>query len=385
MNNQQGREMKRIAILLTTCLVYCISGYMSEVQAQKYTFYVAAESDDKVYRVSFDAESGQSEIENSITVGEYPTENEGPHGIGVDPGGEYWYVSLGHGMPFGHLYKYELGTDKVVSRTELGMFPATLDISAETGWVYVVNFNLHGPHEPSSLSIVDGKTMEEIERVETGVMPHGSRLNSDGTLQYHVSMMTDELYEIDAITMEVSRVLSLGESGDNEHHSGHSNMSHESEPLVKPTWASPHPDKAEIYVAGNGNDHIYIIDSENWEIKEKWETPGIGPYNLEPTHSGDKLVVSYKGEGATGVWDLKTGEQLAKIENSRKVTHGMVITPDDRFAFVTAEGVGAESGVVDIIDLKTLKIVDTVEVGKQAAGIAFWKMEQSSAREGASR
>lgn len=376
--------MKRITIILGTGLILFVSGLFTGLKAQKYTFYVAAESDDKVYRVSFNAEAEQSEIEKTITVGEYPTENEGPHGIGIDPDGKYWYVSLGHGMPFGHLYKYELGSDKVIGRTELGMFPATLDVSAETGWVYVVNFNLHGPHEPSSVSIVDGATMEEIERVETGIMPHGSRLSSDNSRQYHVSMMTDELYELDAFAMEVNRVLSLSDSEENDQHvnnrehSNHEEMNHKTEPEVKPTWASPHPERAEVYVAGNGNDRIYVVDTDIWTIRDIWETPGKAPYNLEPTHSGDKLVVSYKGEGATGIWDVESGEQLAKIENSRKVTHGMVISPDDRFAFVTAEGVGGESGVVDIINLETLEIVDTVEIGKQAAGIAFWKMEQDT-------
>ena len=381
--------MKRLLIsALFTSLLLCLT--TSQLQAQQYKFYVAAESEDKVFRVSFDAETESSTIENTILVGEFPTENEGPHGIGVDPSGDYWFVSLGHGIPYGHLYKYETGTDRKVGRVELGMFPATLDISPATGWVYVANFNLHGPHEPSSVSIVDGATMDEIERIETGVMPHGSRLNSDGTMQYHVSMMTDELYELDAINMSVSRVLNL--SGDDsgtemnqgahhvENESGHDAAMHSNEgphqPKVKPTWASPSPDMPHVYVAGNGNDKIYVVNSDSWMVSDVWESPGKAPYNLEPTHAGDRLIVTYKGEGAVGIWDIESGEQLKKISTSRKVTHGVVIAPDDRYAFVSSEGIGGESGTVDIIDLQTLEIVDVVEVGKQAAGIAFWKMEE---------
>lgn len=362
-----------------------------QLQAQQYKFYVAAESEDKVFRVSFDSETETSTIENTILVGELPTENEGPHGIGVDPSGNYWFVSLGHGMPYGHLYKYEIGTDRKIARTELGMFPATLDISAATGWVYVANFNLHGPHEPSTVSVVDGATMDEIERIETGVMPHGSRMNADGTMQYHVSMMTDEVYELDAISMSVNRVLKLsdGDSSMGEDHGmHHSDSGSESathmgmdsdhgthQPAVKPTWASPNPERPHVYVAGNGNDKIYVIDTDTWTVSDVWDTPGKAPYNLEPTHSGDRLVVTYKGEGAVGIWDIESGEQLKKIPNSRKVTHGVVISPDDRYAFVTSEGIGGESGTVDIVDLESLEIVETVEVGKQAAGIAFWKIE----------
>ena len=381
--------MKRFFISTVFTSVLCFLSV--QLQAQQYKFYVAAESEDKVFRISFDSETETSTIENTILVGEFPTETEGPHGIGVDPSGDYWFVSLGHGIPYGHLYKYEIGTDRKIARTELGMFPATLDISKATGWVYVVNFNLHGPHEPSSVSVIDGATMDEIERIETGVMPHGSRMNADGTLQYHVSMMTDEVYELDAISMSVNRVLKLSdsESGMGEdlgmHHSDSdsepaADMGMDSDhglhqPAVKPTWASPNPERSHVYVAGNGNDKIYVIDTETWTLSNVWDSPGRAPYNLEPTHRGDRLVVTYKGDGAVGIWDIESGEQLKKIQNSRKVTHGVVISPDDRYAFVTSEGIGGEAGTIDIVDLESLEIVDTVEVGKQAAGIAFWKIE----------
>lgn len=375
--------MKKLLSIALLSLFLLADG--KQLFAQEYKFYVAAESEDKVFRVSFDAETNTSTIENTILVGEFPTENEGPHGIGVDPSGDYWFVSMGHGMPYGHLYKYEIGTDRKLSRVELGMFPATLDISPATGWVYIANFNLHGPHEPSTVSIVDGSTMDEIERIETGIMPHGSRLNSEGTMQYHVSMMTDELYEIDAINMEVNRVLNLvngeaassmsGNMHHSDHESGHS-MHDSHEPVVKPTWASPNPEKPHVYITGNGNDKIYVVDTEKWTVTDVWESPGKAPYNLEPTHNGDHLVVTYKGEGAVGIWDINDGKQLVKLPTSRRVTHGVVISPDDRYAFVTSEGIGGESGTIDIVDLEALEIVDTVEVGKQAAGIAFWKIEE---------
>lgn len=203
-------------------------------------------------------------------------------------------------------------------------------------------------------------------------------------------MMTDELYEIDAISMQVSRVLNLatGESktsgspgmdhsGHDESHHMSGSHSHDSDgPAVKPTWASPNPDKPHVYVSGNGDDKIYVVNTESWSVSDVWESPGKAPYNLEPTYDGECLVVTYKGEGAVGVWDIDEGKQVVKLPTSRRVTHGVVISPDDRFAFVTSEGIGGETGTIDILDLEALEIVDTVEVGKQAAGIAFWKIEE---------
>ncbi len=54
-----------------------------------------------------------------------------------------------------------------------------------------------------------------------------------------------------------------------------------------------------------------------------------------------------------------------------------MVSPDDRYAFISVEGVGSEPGTVEVIDLSSLKTVATVDVGPQAAGIDFWKTEPS--------
>jgi DNA-binding beta-propeller fold protein YncE len=53
------------------------------------------------------------------------------------------------------------------------------------------------------------------------------------------------------------------------------------------------------------------------------------------------------------------------------VLHGVVVSPDDRYAFVSVEGVGSEPGTVEVIDLATLKTVASVDVPEEAAGIEF--------------
>ena len=70
-----------------------------------------------------------------------------------------------------------------------------------------------------------------------------------------------------------------------------------------------------------------------------------------------------------------SGRELARIPTPRKIVHGIVVSPDNRYAFISVEGVGSEPGTVEVIDLTSLKTVATVDVGSQAAGIDFWKME----------
>jgi DNA-binding beta-propeller fold protein YncE len=91
----------------------------------------------------------------------------------------------------------------------LGSFPATVQVSPNGSYVFVANFNLHGDMVPSSVSVVYGDAMIEIARVPTCVMPHGSRLNPQGTKHYSVCMMNDALVELDAQTFKVSRHFTL--------------------------------------------------------------------------------------------------------------------------------------------------------------------------------
>lgn len=369
--------MKRILSLI---FVLCAaSGF-----AQNYYVYVTAESEDEVALIKFDGENAV--IEENITVGVWPAEIEGPHGINVSPDGKYWYLSLAHGNPFGTLYKYSTETNKVVGQVTLGLFPASLQVSSATGLLYCVNFNLHGDMVPSSVSVVDPEGMIELKKIETGVMPHGSRISSDGLYHYSVGMMSGELFEIDASRLKVNRVLNLDgmemggdkmASSEMDHsqmdHSkmGHGAMKHSK---TKPTWVMPHPTNGKAYVAGNGIDEILEVDLEKWEITDRFKT-GKAPYNVDISPDGRYLVATYKGSAETGVWDLKKRKEVGRIPNTRKISHGVSISADSKYAFVSVEGIGGEPGTMDVIDLKKFEKVASVDLGKQAGGIIFWKQE----------
>jgi DNA-binding beta-propeller fold protein YncE len=332
---------------------------------QEYYFYAAAESDDTVSLISFDGETITEE--ERIPVGIMKTEIEGPHGLTVDPSGEYWYLSLAHGNPYGSVVKYSTATNRPIDKTTLGMFPASMQISSLTGLLYCVNFNLHGEMKPSSVSVVDPETMTEIKQIQTGVMPHGSRISPNGRLQYSVAMMSGELFEVDALTLEVNRTLSL-DKGRKMNHKG---MHHSP---VKPTWVTPHPTQPKVYVAGNGSNEIIEIDTDLWEITDRIDT-GKGPYNIDISSNGKFLVATLKGDAKTLVWEIDKKKQSV-VANNSSVTHGVVISPDSKFAFVTVEGIGGEPGLVDVIDIKKAKVVSSLKIGKQAGGIAFWKIEE---------
>ena len=129
----------------------------------------------------------------------------------MSPDGRYYYVSTAHGMPYGALWKYSTVGDSLLGRVHAGQLPGDGAGVAEWVYVFVANFNLHGDMVPSSVSVVYGERWSRSRACTTCVMPHGSRLNPQGTKHYSACMMNDALVEIDAQTFKVSRHFMLDE------------------------------------------------------------------------------------------------------------------------------------------------------------------------------
>ncbi|MBA3655659.1 MAG: YncE family protein, partial [Actinobacteria bacterium] len=165
--------------------------------------FVASEGNDHIALVRYGP--GGARVERDRKIGTNPTELVGPHGIYVSPDGKWYYVTTAHGAPNGALWKFSAETGEQVGRVELGRFPATLQVSPDGHYAWVVNFNLYGDMVPSSVSVVYTGDMLEVRRIPTCVMPHGSRLSPDGRHQYSACMMNDELVEIAADSLAVSR------------------------------------------------------------------------------------------------------------------------------------------------------------------------------------
>jgi DNA-binding beta-propeller fold protein YncE len=351
-----------------------------------YLVFVGSESVDRVTLVRFGPKGAT--VERERYVGVSSMELMGPHGVGVSPNGTSLFVSLAHGNPFGKLLKLDPTTNNVTGSVMLGNFPATLQVSPDGYFVYVVNFNLHGEMVPSDVSVVAADEMVEIARIPTCTMPHGSRFSPDGAHHYSACMMDEMLVDIDTHTLSVSRHFLLtrgqekGVSGapHTVQMAGHDMSGHGMTPpapgdaTCSPTWAQPSPNGKLLWAACNKSSDIVEIDVGSWSLVRRIPA-GPGVYNLGVTHDGTKLIGTNKRGQSVSVIDVASGKELARIPTTRAVVHGVAVSDDDRYAFISIEGVGSQPGTVDVIDLTTLAKVASVDVGQQAGGIDFWKSE----------
>jgi DNA-binding beta-propeller fold protein YncE len=363
-----------VKVLLTTVALGLLPGSRQN-PLPEYLVWVASEATDRITLVRFSPATASARVEREFTIGLLPTDPDGPHGLTVSPDGRFLYISTAHGEPFGFLWKIEAATGRVVARVELGMFPATVALTPDGAFAFVVNFNLHGDMVPSSVSAVSTGEAFEVARIPTCTMPHGSRINPQGTKHYSACMMDDLVVEIDTRTFGVARTVSVGKDSEQlASHTAHDAPRTTHVPSCSPTWAQPSIDGAAVYVACTKSNEILEIDTGRWVIKRRFAA-GEGVYNLAVTHDGRLLIATNKRGQSVSVFDLSAGKEVGRIATSRRVVHGVVVSPDDRYAFVSVEGIGSQPGTVEVIDLRTRTAVATADVGQMAGGIDFWKTE----------
>ena len=395
---------------------------------KSYLFFVASEAIDQVALVRYGPKGILVEHRTSMNLN--PAEPTRPEGLSVAPDGRFYYVTTRHGFPTCELLKVKIAADSNPRESQppdtirggepLGVFPDAVQVAPDGAYAWIANSNAAGDSTPSSVSVVYLESMVEVAGIQTCVAPRGSRLTADGSKHYSVCMRDDLLVEIDARAMTISRrvVLTRGsEHGivgafapqDGAASGGTVDTSHAAAAPVpaaaacSPTWVQPNADGSKIYVACNQSNDVVEIDGSAWTMRRRIPM-GDGVYHLALTHDGKRLIGTNQRGQSVSIVDLATAREVARlptrrrfpanvvigpddryafmsvavlIATTRRFPAGVVISPDDRYAFVSVAGTGTEPGTVEIIDLAALRTVATIDVGPQAGGIDFWKMERA--------
>ena len=265
-------------------------------------------------------------------------------------------------LPHGALWRYTTAGDSLRGRVTLGSFPATVQVSPNGDYVFVANFNLHGDMVPSSVSVVYGPEMVEIARVRD--VHHAARLalqpaGHEALLRVHDERRARRdrrsarsrcratfCWRRAASTVRRGPVVP---SGTMTHEPRHDRQP--GDISCSPTWAQPSADGATVFVACNKSNDIVEIDAKH--------------VDAEAAHSRGRRRVQSRGDArrqaahrheqarAIGVGDrhrerARSWRAFRRREKPRAAwpSRATTATRSSR-----VEGVGAQPGTVDIIDL----------------------------------
>jgi len=360
-----------------------------------YTLYVSSESGDVISRIEVGPNGWRKVREVSVKL--IANELSGPHNVAVSPDGRFWYVSIAHGTPYGAVWKYATGSDSLIGRVKVGMFPTTIGLSPDGDWAYVPNSDFHGDrgHE-NTLSVIYTPDLASLTEIRACDMPHGSKWNHAGTRVYVACMMSDELLTIDPGAFSVSARVALG-SGAPMSHAEHMKMETREDSMMmaaaakpKPkvgaasstltgqnpdcltTYVSVAPNDSLLYLACNHSNELQVRDANTLTLVRRLPT-GAGAYNVEPSPDGRLVFVTNKKDKSVSVFDTRTWTETKRIPTSKRIPHGIAFSPDGRYAFVTCESVGTDPGAIDAIDLSSLSVVASMTLALQPTGVAVWR------------
>src|SRR5467141_554299 len=348
-------------------LIALAAGVVVATDAPGYRILVASESGDIVTQLIWDGTA--LSVAKVVPVGIMPADIDGPHNVTVAPDGSAWYVTIAHGTPYGSLWKMSAGSDTLLGRAQVEMFPTTIALTPDGALAFVANSDFHGDHPRMNVvSIVQTATMTPLTNLPACDMPHGVKVNHAGTVVYVSCMNSDEILEVDRQSLRIRRRHKTGEGMP----AGHAAMTAAGPSAhdCMPTFVSVSPDDRRLYVACNHGNTLQVLDAGSLELVK--EIPvGTGAYNVEPSADGKWIIVTNKKAQSVSLVDAQSLTEVAKIPTSKPLPHGVAYSPDGRWAFISQESVGSDPGAVDVIDLTTRARVATIPVPRQPTGITI--------------
>src|SRR5438477_9913865 len=353
--------------------VALLTGLVVSTGAPGYRILVASESGDIVTELTWDGTA--LTVAKVVPVGIMPADIDGPHNVTVAPDGSAWYVTIAHGTPYGSLWKMGAGTDTLLGRAQVEMFPTTISVTPDGELAFVANSDFYGDHPRTNVvSIVYTPTMTLLTNLAACDMPHGVKVNHAGTRVYVSCMNSDEILELDRQTLAITRRHRTGVGMIPQmpmtHGGAKGGVVHDA---CMPTFVSVSPDDKTLYVACNHADNLQVLDAGTLDLVKTIPT-GHGAYNVEPSPDGKWVIVTNKKDQSISLIDATTLAEVARVPTAKPFPHGVAYSPDNRFAFMSQESKGVDPGAVDVIDLTTRKDVATILVPLQPTGITMLRL-----------
>jgi YVTN family beta-propeller protein len=281
-------------------------------------------------------------------------------------------------------------TGKVTGRVPTGNGPHEMVASSDGKFAFVTNY---GDREPgSTLSMIDIAARKETRRVALGSLrrPHGA-IFADGKV-YFTAEANKLIARYDPATDRVDWLMGTGQdythmlvASKNGQQIFTANIGSNSVTSMQQTqngrdWKETiiavgkgpegidiSPDGKEVWAANSEDGTVSIVDAGANKLKETLDIKTKHSNRLKFTLDGALALVSDAEGDEVVVIDAATRKERRRIKVG-KVPLGILMEPSGARAYVAASG----SNAVDVIDLKTLEVVNRIDTGgKDPDGLAW--------------
>jgi len=233
--------------------------------------------------------------------------------------------------------------DELIASLPAGSHPAHVVTSQDGAFAYITNA------DTDRVSVVDMNRKAIVAEIPTGGYPHGLRLSPDGTQLFVANVTDNSVSVIDTQSLKESARIKVGKA---------------------PVQVAFTPDGKQVYVSLRDEDSVAVINTTNQKVTDKIKV-GRGPIQLFSTPDGSKIYVANEGTASNPdntVSVIDTGKkQVVATVTTDKGAHGVVVSDDGKFAFITNN----KADTVSAIDTETQRVVATYEVGPNPNGITY--------------
>jgi YVTN family beta-propeller protein len=295
-----------------------------------------------------------------------------PHDIAVEPGGEYWYVSL---IGDGKVVKFDRNYQMVADVN----FPAPgLLAMHPTKDLLYVGHTLSLPNVPQTIGVINrsNMTLQEISLPFT--RPHALVTDHSGKNIFFSSLVQSTLATIDTDInpSEIANLFSINGP---------------SRTLVQMNVS---PDDREIYISSQLEEQLIVLDSSDPTNIQLIDSIQVGQYPWHPkfTPDGSRVYVGNNLSHTVSVVNTTTRQEEMQIgmgngSDGLAEPHGLVISPSGNYVYVTNRnrnipgeyiprhnfGDNANAGTVVVINVQTNSIEKVLEIEEFPSGLAIYE------------
>jgi YVTN family beta-propeller protein len=292
---------------------------------------------------------------------------EAPHNLTVDEANGVYYVNLVQG---GKVLKFRLSDNVKIGEVSGFLSPTQIALSVTGDTGFVAQFSAG----TTSIRLFNTRTMTLLEQISSPFLnkPHGIELTPDKRELWVTGNFSDNLMIVNMQDFSTSLL-----------------------PLVPNDSLPPGTgNRLEAYqtVMTSNNKYVYVTCRKSNEVRVVDRDSmcvvkiiPVGQMPLIPAITPDNQFVYVPNRNSNDVSVIRTSDNTlsATIANVGPQPHGIAITNDGKYAYVSCENVSSPipphhptvgsktPGFISVIDLTTNTVIRRIEVGGFAAGIAI--------------